>query len=146
MRNEQYDVENTTSLTTFEFVSEGPKGRIRKVVQYVELGNSGIYNLGFGDKIGETDAFDDKTVTNNGDGEKVLATVASTLYDFFEHHPKAFVVAKGSNPVRTRLYRISISNALEAIKKDFRVAGSVDNNWEEFKPNRDYTAFLITKK
>ncbi len=33
----------------FVFVSEGPKGRIQKVVQFRETDNADIYNLSFGD-------------------------------------------------------------------------------------------------
>ena len=84
MRNEQYDVEMTSLFTTFEFVNEGKNGKIRKLIRYTEYEESGVFNLGFGDKIGETDKFDDKIVTNNGDIEKVLATVASTIPRFFE--------------------------------------------------------------
>jgi hypothetical protein len=146
MRNEQYDVESAPSLTTFEFVSEGKKGKIRKIIQYLEYKESGIFNLGFGDKIGETDEFDDKAVTNNGDIDKVLATVASTIPRFFDQYPKAAIFATGSSPSRTRLYRISISNVLDEINKNFNVEGLIDENWETFKPNQDYLGFLITKK
>jgi hypothetical protein len=146
MRNEQYDVESTPSFTTFEFISEGRKGKIRKVVQYTELANSSVYNLGFGDKIDDSDDFNDKVITDNGDSLKVLNTVAATVYDFLEHYPQATVFATGSTFSRTRLYRIGISNALDDIKEEFYVLGYLDSYWEPFEPNRDYTAFSITKK
>ena len=146
MENEQYDVENTLLFTTFEFVSEGKKGKIRKIIRYSKYGQSGLFNLGFGDKIGETDKFDDKIVTNNGDGEKVLATVASTIPRFFDEYPEAVIYVRGSSPSRTRLYRMSISNALDEITKIYDVLGSFNGHWEHFQENRDYFAFLITKK
>lgn len=146
MRNEQYEVESTALFTTFEFVSEGKKGKIPKIIKYVEYNNSGVFNLGFGDKIGETDTFDDKIVTNNGDSEKVLATVAATVYKFLDKYPRAAIFATGSSLARTRLYRISISNILEEITKHLDVAGYINDDWEKFEPNRDYSGFLITKK
>jgi hypothetical protein len=145
MRNEQYDVESAASFTTYEFVSEGRKGKIPKIIRYVEYKDSGLFNLGFGDKIGETEKYDDKIVTNNGDSEKVLATVAATIPKFFDKYPEATIYARGSSLGRTRLYRISISNALEEITKDFDILGSLNGNWEKFQPNRDYYAFLIRK-
>ena len=146
MRNKQYDVENTASLTIFEFVSEGKKGKIRKIISYEEYKESGVFNLGFGDKIGETDQFDDKIVTDNGDAEKVLATVASTIPKFLDKYPEAIIHVKGSSPSRTRLYRMRISNALDEITKNYDVLDSLDDNWERFRQNRYYSAFLITKK
>ena len=146
MENPKYLFESTASFTTYEFVSEGPKGRIRKLVSYAEFGDTGAYNLGFGDKLGDTDNFDDKVITDNGDSKKVLATVAATLYEFINKHPNALVFATGSTVARTRLYRIGISNALDDINKDFVVRGYFEGEWEIFERNRDYSIFLITKK
>jgi hypothetical protein len=60
-------------------------------------------------------------VTNNGDSLKVLATVASTVYAVTERYPKAWILATGSTAVRTRLYRMGITNNLMEIEKDFMV-------------------------
>ena len=146
MRNEQYDVEMTSLFAAFEFISEGKNGKIHKIIRYTEYEKSGVFNLGFGDKIGETDQFDDKTVTNNGDTEKVLATVAATIPKFLDEYPEAIIYVKGSSFSRTRLYRTRISNTLDEITKSYDVLGSLDDNWERFRQNRDYSAFLITKK
>ena len=84
MENPKYPFESTSTSTTFEFVSEGPKGRILKLVKYDEYGNTGMYNLGFGDKLGDSNRFDDKIISDNQDSKMVLATVAATLYEFTE--------------------------------------------------------------
>ena len=34
----------------FEFISEGPNGKVTKIIQYSETNLKGFYNLGFGDK------------------------------------------------------------------------------------------------
>ena len=108
----------------------------------------GLYNLAFGDFNEKTNSIDDFSITNNGDSIKVLATVASTVYAFTEKYPKAWIFATGSTSVRTRLYRMGITNNLAEIKEDFKVFGLtiVDNKWEEFIVGEDYEAFLITKK
>ncbi|MEJ7681298.1 MAG: hypothetical protein WKG06_26305 [Segetibacter sp.] len=95
------------------------------MVIYSETDTRNFYNLGFGDKD-ETGNIDDKVVTNNGDSEKVLATVASTLYTFTDKFPEAMIFVTGSTKARTRLYKIGISNYIEEIEVDFEVFGLVD--------------------
>jgi hypothetical protein len=78
---------------------------------------------------------------------KVLATVASTVYAFTEKYPKAWILATGSTSVRTKLYRMGITNNLTEISENFIVLGYYSQeNWEEFIVGEDYEAFLITKK
>ncbi len=148
MKNPKYLYKSEESFKVYEFVSEGPRGQIKKVVQYSETGTEHVYNLGFGDYDEATQSIDDFSITNNGDSLKVLATVASTVYAFTEKYPQAWVFATGSSLVRTRLYRMGITNNLADIKEDFAVYGlTVTNNtWEEFVVGEDYEAFLITKK
>lgn len=51
MRDQHYDLDIAPSFMSYEFVSEGPKGRITKLIKYTETEEKGFYNLGFGDKI-----------------------------------------------------------------------------------------------
>jgi hypothetical protein len=147
MQNDRYKVEVSFDLQTFEFTSEGPKGNILKVVSYSQINVKGFYNLGFGDKDEITGFVSDLTVTNNGDSRKVLATVAATLYAFTMEKPDAAIIATGSTAARTRLYRMGIANNLEEISKDFTVLGLTESlNWEIFRKNITYGAFLIRKK
>lgn len=145
MKNEIYQLESDRKLLVFEFVSVGPKGRIKKIVQYSETNLKGYYNLGFGDKNENTGEINDLAITNNGDSMKVLATVASTVYAFTRKYPHAWIYAKGSNDARTRLYRIGITNNLIEIKRDFEVFGLKDNQWYTFRKGIEYSAFLIKK-
>lgn len=145
MKNEIYQLESDRKLLVFEFVSVGPKGRIKKIVQYSETNLKGYYNLGFGDKNENTGEINDLAITNNGDSMKVLATVASTVYAFTRKYPHAWIYAKGSNDARTRLYRIGITNNLIEIKRDFEVFGLKDNQWHTFRKGIEYSAFLIKK-
>ena len=66
----------------FDFISEGPKGFIKKRVQYTLTHQTNVFNLAFGDVIDETNDFDDVIVSDNKDSKKVLATVASTVSIF----------------------------------------------------------------
>ena len=146
MFDNHYQVEASIDLQTFEFVSTGPKGNITKVVRYTEINVKGFYNLGFGDKDPITGYISDLTITNNSDSKKVLATVAATLYAFTDRNPKAIVIATGSTGVRTRLYRMGISNNFESIEKDFLIFGLTDTAWEPFRKNIAYGAFLVRRK
>jgi hypothetical protein len=116
------------------------------VVRYSEINVKGFYNLGFGDKAPLTGFISDLTVSNNGDSQKVLATVAATLYTFTNENPDAVVIATGSTKARTRLYRMGITNNLEEIEKDFIVMGLTETQWELFRKNTTYSAFLVRKK
>jgi|JI10StandDraft_1071094.scaffolds.fasta_scaffold383002_3 hypothetical protein len=147
MNKPKYLYKTESEFTIYEFVSEGSKGRIPKMVEYTETATKGVYNLAFGDYDEGTNSINDLSVTNNGDSLKVLATVASTVYAFFAKHPEAYIVATGSTRVRTRLYRMGITNNLVEIKEDFVVYGLSENGtWDEFEVGEDYEAFLITKK
>lgn len=144
---ECYEIENSVGSKYFEFISSGINGNIVKVVKYIPLPNQeGIFNLGFGDKNIESGELDDLVVSNNGDTEKVLATVALTVYEFFKEHPLATVYLKGSTQSRTRLYQISISKFIEQISNEFDVYGELENEFERFKKNVSYKGFLIQQK
>ena len=147
MNIEKYPVVIGATSMVYEFKSEGNKGEISKLVIYSETHLHNFYNLGFGDKDEITGDIDDTVITNNGDSEKVLATVAATLYTFTEKFPDAMVFATGSSTARTRLYRIGISNNLAAIKADFEIFGlTKDKNWVRFEKRKDFEAFLVKWK
>lgn len=146
MLDGQYYLNASTDFTSFEFDSVGPRGIIRKVILYSELHMKGFYNLAFGDKDVHTGLISDLTISNNKDSEKVLATVAATLYLFTEYYPNATVIASGSTEARTRLYRIGISNNLEEIEKDFIILGLSNGSWEPFSKGMLYASFLVRRK
>ncbi len=104
-----------------------------------------MYNLGFGDKLPSGD-YDDTVISNNGDGKKVLATVAATLYTFTNKYKEAMIHIEGSTKSRTRLYQIGITKYLDTIREDFEILGETEIGWEEFESNRNYNAFLIKRK
>ncbi len=65
-----YQVEFGADFSVFEFDSNGPKGKIRKIIQYSEINLKNYYNLGFGDKNLDTNSIDDLAVTDNKDSHK----------------------------------------------------------------------------
>lgn len=146
MHLEKYELKSGEQLAVFEFVSVGPKGRISKLVQYTPTNYKDLYNLGFGDKNIDTGEIDDYVISNNGDSEKVLATVVATLYAFTDKKADVMIYATGSSLARTRLYRMGITKYLDEVQNDFIIYGEIENGWEEFKKDVDYSAFLVKRK
>lgn len=130
---------------SFEFFSEGPRGKIKKTIVYTRIG-PGLYNLAFGDWNKEMQALDDSNRTNNGDRDMVLATVAHTALDFFKLFPKAKLFIEGSTYSRTRLYQMGINANFAEITEKFEIQGFVDESWEPFIHGCNYEAFLISMK
>jgi hypothetical protein len=144
--HDKYQLEADRKLLIFEFTSIGPKGRVKKIVQYSETNLKEFFNLGFGDKDDKTGEINDAVITNNGDSQKVLATVASTVYAFTNKYPNAWIYIQGSTKARTRLYRMGITNNLHEFRKDFNLYGLKEDKWVVFRLNTEYQAFLIQRK
>lgn len=144
----RYEYSTNETFLDFEFESEGPNGKIRKVVRYSPQNANGItyFNLGFGDLNEETGRIDDLATPNNKDRDKILATVAATVLTFTEKYPDVIVYAKGSTPARTRLYQMGIIANWEQIQSLLEVYGFVGGNWERFAKNINYEAFLVLRK
>ncbi len=146
MKLDRYELTAGRNLTTFEFLSEGKKGKIIKVIQFQQMNLANLYNLAFGDKNTETGELDDKVVTDNGDSEKVLATVAAALYAFADRYPEAWVYATGSTSARTRLYKMGINKYFDIVAADFDIMGEHQSEWEWYHPGREYQAFAVQRK
>ncbi|HEY4198818.1 MAG TPA: hypothetical protein VGM63_24930 [Mucilaginibacter sp.] len=146
MKLDHYQLKAGRNLTTFEFISEGPKGRIPKLIQFMPTNYENLYNLAFGDKHSETGEIDDLVVSNNNDSELVLATVVATMYAFTDKYPDALVYATGSTKARTRLYKIGISKYFEDAENDFDIYGQIHDEWELFVKGKDYEAFVVKRK
>jgi len=148
MNLERYEYTNAREYKEYDFYSIGPKGRIRKVVQFVRVPafNIPYYNLVLGDWDDTQNKLDITSVTNNGDAEKVLATVAAIVVDFTMFFDEMMVYATGSTVTRTRRYQMGINKFLYEIEKIFYVYGYTGEAWESFEKNVNYCAFLITRK
>lgn len=146
MKLDKYELRSGEELEVFDFVSIGAQGKIVKLVQYTPTNYKDLYNLGFGDKNARTGEIDDNVISNNGDSEKVLATVVATLYAFTDKHPDVMVYATGSTESRTRLYRMGITKYLSEADQDFEIFGELENEWDEFKRDIDYSGFLVKRK
>jgi hypothetical protein len=143
LKSNTYPLIGSPDTATFRFTNHGPRGAIPKIIQF-KLLNAGeevpVYNLAFGDG---TELLDDLVVSDNGDADKVLATVAVAAENFLLEHPSALLVATGSTPTRTRLYRIPLTRFRTVIQARFALFGILDGELEAFEPGRSYEAFMI---
>lgn len=146
MKLPRYELIAEKSLKVYEFTSEGPKGQILKLIKFSETALKDFYNLAFGDKNIGTGEIDDKVISNNGDSEQVLATVVAAVYSFTDTNRDVWVYATGSTKARTRLYRMGISKYIKEVEKDFHVFGQLEGEWDDFKIEVNYTAFLVRRK
>jgi len=148
MKEVKYSFTRLPEAYYYEFFSEGPRGRVKKIVGYklIEERPNRIYNLGFGDWDDQTEDLNDTIATNNHDRQKVLATVADTVLDFTKNQPGASVFAQGSTLARTRLYQMGIAAFWEEIGSLFVVVGYYDGKWQPFEKGKNYEAFLIKRK
>lgn len=149
MRLEKYEIEFNSTQTAFEFISKGPQGHILKRIEYSKIKNRNVknlYNLELVDKNTETGETDDLIVTDNQDRDKVLATVASTVYIFTNRHPKASIIFSGTSTARNRLYRMAINKYFNELSETFIIFGFMDKKWLPFEKNMEFEAFLIRRK
>lgn len=146
MHVDKYQLKSDEELTRFEFISEGPKGAIRKLIEFQHTTEPETYNLAFGDKHPVTGGIDDLAVSDNGDTEKVLSTVAAAVYAFLDNHPTAYVYAQGSTKARTRLYRMGINRFYKDIQRDFHLYGRIGEDFWDFEQGIEYEGFLAQRK
>lgn len=146
MHVDKYQLKSEEEFTRFEFISEGPKGAIRKLIEFQHTTDPETYNLAFGDKDPVTGGIDDLVISDNGDTEKVLSTVAAAAYAFLDSHPAAYVYAQGSTKARTRLYRMGINRFYEDMQRDFHLYGRIGEDFVDFEPGIEYEGFLAQRK
>lgn len=159
MNNERYhDITSSIDTLEYKFTSVGKNGKMEKHIQYraFHASLSNIYNLGFGHLMEDGKSIDDCVRADNGDMEKVLSTVAFTIYDFTSRYPDRTIYLRGSDPVRTRIYQIAINKHYDEITADYELYGhafvpETENSKERyynepFQKNKNYIGFLITRK
>lgn len=139
---ERYEATASKNFLKFTFISEGSKGKIKKVVKFQKTYGQ-VYNVALSDVDEKTGETDDSVVTNNNDTQKILATVAIIVLEFFRQNPDVFVMIRGYSPGRMRLFRRAITANWDLISPYVTVYGQTNKEWIEIDFNEDYPAFLI---
>jgi len=148
MNYAQYPVRADSTLLHYEFESEGPNGKIRKVISY-NLQNAhgkSFFNLAFGDQKTDSEKVSHSSVSNNGDRDKILKTVAYSIMEVTGHFPDIPILVIGSTPARTRLYQMAIALNLSEIEETLEIWGFKNDDWEPFEKGEKYEGFLVKKR
>ncbi|HYV93279.1 MAG TPA: hypothetical protein VE978_16005 [Chitinophagales bacterium] len=139
-----FDISEDSSL--FEFVSVGPKGEIKIVVQFTPTKTKHVFNLGFGN-LQNDGTIDDHIVNDNKDRDKILATVAEIVFYFLSQYPNLTIGFTGSTENRTRLYRMAITLNYSELEQSFIIMGLTDSGAIEiFHQKKSYKAFFVKLK
>lgn len=145
MNIDRYTLTADLSKRSFEFLSEGPRGTIRKAILYDKIGPN-LYNLVFGDWDEVKQQIDYRKRTNNSDTYKVLATVAMSVHLFMEKFPNATILIVGEISAKARLYRMGLTRHWPEISKLYNVLGLYQGNWEVFTTGKSYQTFSLSNK
>lgn len=135
-------------MIEYTFKSVGANGAIPIVVHFTETEDPRIFDLAFG-LILNNGILNDVIRLNNGDRDKILATIVAAISKFTNEYPEKVIWFTGSSPGRTRLYRMIITLNLEELSKKFTILGDLSqskNTWEKFEKDRPYVGFAIKRK
>ena len=143
---DKYQIKANSDQRIFDFVSIGPKGKFHKRVVFAKTSYDGVYSINLADFDHNSGYLDYYSISDNGDRDRILATVVSCLFAFFNEYPNTYVYATGSTPARTRLYRMMMSKYFALLEDDFNVFGELENDWERFRKDGSYRAFMVSLK
>lgn len=139
-----YSLRSTRSRLWYTFYSEGPRGRILKVIRFVMVQTSpAVFNVTLGDVNSETGEVDTLVVSDNGDRDKILRTTAASIILFCRRYPQVYVLVSGNSPVRNRLYRMIISNRIDEVLQYCEIYGVIGLHVYPFRKNQNYNGFLV---
>ena len=149
--NRYTQITSTSDYKIFTFISEGRHGKLTKFVRFDKLDYwSDTYNIALGTVL-ENGVIDYTGITNNGDRNRLLATVASIIFTFLEKNPGNAVYLTGSDLRRTLLYQRAINYAYEELIQLFNIEGDISTgeDFSEFEPfdtSKNYYGFRVKRK
>lgn len=146
MKYEVYTVLTITDdFSVIDFKSLGKNGAIAKRITFTATELDNVYNLAFGD-INEDGEIDDYNISDNGDRNKILATIVNVVDDYTKKYPNRWIIFRGSTKERTRLYRMAIGINLEELAVKFDIYAVCQEDLMPFAKNMEINAFLIKRK
>lgn len=134
-------------LSIFDFESIGKRGAIKKRIAFMPTELDRVYNLAFGD-VAEDGEVDDYRVSDNGDRNKILATVVTAVSEYTKRYPDRYIYFQGSTVERTRLYRMAIGLNLDELSGIFDIFAQTEDGTQfvRFSKNMPANGFLIKRK
>ena len=83
------DLEISENYHVYDFVSKGIKGDIEKRIIFQPIQGPYVFNLAFGDQIGNV--IDDFIISDNNDMPMILATIAAAIAIFLNTYPGRYI-------------------------------------------------------
>lgn len=146
MKYEVYQgIKITDDYSIFLFLSIGQNGNIPKRIEFMPTEIPGVFNLSFGD-VGANGEIDDAKVSDNGDRNKVLATVAFAVEIYLNKYPDRWVYFSGSTRERTRLYRMAVGLNLKELATKFEIYAEQQDGIVPFQTNMEILGLIVRKK
>ena len=139
------DIKVADDFNVFDFISIGKNGAILKRIAFTKTEWDNVYNLVFGD-VDKNDEINDRSVSDNGDRNKILATVVKTVGDYTQKYPDRWIFFSGSTNERTRLYRMAVGIHFEELSAKFDIYAYVNEKMIPFVKNLKINAFLVKRK
>ncbi|QRR02359.1 DUF6934 family protein [Dyadobacter sandarakinus] len=146
MKYPQYNYCSDEQKLIFTFESVGPRGVIKKIVEFSHTNNPTVFTMALGDYDPSLNGLNDSIVSDNRDIGKVFSTVAAIVYAFTDKHPYAEIFITGSTMSRNRLYRMIFANYNATFSADFAIFGHIaSGDWERFQEQKEYNGFSIIR-
>jgi len=146
MKYEMYsEYSFTNDLGVVDFISIGKNGAIPKRITFTTTELENVYNLAFGD-VDENGTLNDYRISDNGDRNKILATVFNVVDIYTKKFPERWIFFSGSTKERTRLYRIAVGINLDELSQIFDIYAFVQEELKLFAKNMEINAFVIKRK
>lgn len=141
MKYEVYvDVNFTEDFEVIDFISIGKNGPIPKRITFTITEHENVYNLTLGN-VDENGELDDRTVSDNGDRNKILATIFYVVDAYTKKYPERWIAFRGSTKERTRLYRMAVGINLEELSKKFEIYAFAQEELVSFTKNMESMHF-----
>ena len=148
MKYEGYEAAGIADdLSTFEFLSVGRRGKFLKLIVFRPTEYDNLFNLVFGDMT-TGGRLDVNSISDNGDRNKILATIFSAIDKYTKRYPERMIYFTGSTEARTRLYRMAIGLHLEELSLTYEIFAQMksQDQFIKFQKNMEISAFVIRRK
>ena len=141
--------------TSFAFISEGPRGRLPKLVTFEPTDVESVFTVGLftGTAVERDPERHQRDRTDNGDARRVVDTVIAAIDRFLDRFPDRWVTYDGYfggrfDPVRMRLYRMAITANLAYLQTRVTMYGILPDevSHELYDPTHDYVTMLFRSR
>ena len=135
-------------FSVFQFISQGIAGSTTRQVRFINQREPNIYNLELGDL--DPQSQQSGSISDNGDMNKVIATLMLIIELYTERYPMRTVRLKGNTKEKARLYRIALDIHVNHLLPLFDIGLEEEKHhfFQKFRGREplDNIAFLLKRK